>query len=204
MGSIPVESGIGGTISDAHRRATTWTRPASWLPIAALLVLTIALGIYAQRLQRRVESLESRLDAAVRRAELAERATGDAQRVANRAEDAMAVLVSPDMARVDLAGQPVAPEARARAFWSRNHGLVFTATNLPALPPGRVYQVWVLTAGAPVSAGLVSPDAAGGATAVLDTAPDIPPPAGVAVSLEPEGGVPAPTGKIYLAGKPSA
>ena len=98
----------------------------------------------------------------------------------------------------------MAPEARARAFWSRNRGLVFAATNLPALPPGRVYQVWVLTAGAPISAGLVSPDASGAATAMLDTAPDIPPPAGVAVSLEPEGGVPAPTGAIYLVGKPSA
>jgi len=179
--------------------------PASWLPVAALLVVSLALGTYSQRLQSRIDSLESRLDDAVRRAELAERATGDAQRAANRGQNAMAVLSSPDMARVDLAGQAVAPDARARAFWSRNHGLVFTATNLPAPPPGSVYQVWVLPAeGAPISAGLISLDASGGTSEVLATAPDIPPPAGVAVSLEPEGGKPAPTGKIYLAGKPSA
>ena len=114
--------------------------------------------------------------------------------------NAMAVLASPDMARIDLAGQAAAPSARARAFWSRNRGLVFTATNLPPLQAGRVYQIWVLTKGAPISAGLVSPDDLGGTTAVLGTAPDIPQPAGVAVSLEPAGGVPAPTGAIYLAG----
>jgi len=199
-----VALGFGRPTPDADRRTSSWAHPTSWLPVAALLVVSLTLGTYAQRLQSRVDSLESRLDDAVRRAELAERATGDAQRAANRAQNAMAVLSSPDMARVDLAGQAVAPDARARAFWSRNHGLVFTATNLPELPPGRVYQIWVLTAGAPISAGLVTPDAAGGATAVLETAPDIPPPAGVAVSLEPEGGVPAPTGKIYLAGMPSA
>jgi anti-sigma factor RsiW len=202
--SSTVPSGFGRTAPDADRRVSSWMHPASWLPVAALLIVSLALGTYSQRLQSRIDSLESRLDDAVRRAELAERATGDAQRAANSVQSAMAVLSSPDMARVDLAGQEVAPDARARAFWSRNHGLVFTATNLPAAPPGSVYQVWVLTAGAPISAGLINLDASGGTTEVLATAPDIPPPAGVAVSLEPEGGRPAPTGKIYLAGKPSA
>ena len=117
----------------------------------------------------------------------------------------MAVLAAPDMARIDLAGQTVAPSARARAFWSRGRGLVIAANNLPALRPGRTYQVWVLPAtGAPISAGLLAPDASGLATVSYETAPDLPVPAGVAVSEEPAGGVAAPTGDIYLAGKRSA
>ena len=49
-----------------------------------------------------------------------------------------------------------APHASARAFWSRSRGLVFTASNLPAPPPGRAYQLWVLTAQpAPISAGML-------------------------------------------------
>ena len=77
---------------------------------------------------------------------------------------------------------------------------MFTATRLPDLPRGRTYQVWVLTDGAPVSAGLMEPDAEGRVTAVFDTSVALPQPTGMAVSVEPSGGVPAPTGDIILVG----
>ena len=80
--------------------------------------------------------------------------------------------------------------------------MVFTATDLPPLPPGRVYQVWVVTAEAPVSAGLLAREPAGRATAVFRTPSDIGTPVAAAVTLEPEGGVPAPTGDRYLIGTP--
>ncbi len=57
----------------------------------------------------------------------------------------MAVLTAPDLARIDLVGQPDAPDARARAFWSRERGMVFSASKLPPPPPGKTYQVWVVT-----------------------------------------------------------
>ena len=60
----------------------------------------------------------------------------------------------------------------------------------PPLQPGRVYQVWVLTTGAPISAGFVSPDRSGRRDGRPGHVADIPLPAGVAVSLEPAGGVP--------------
>ncbi len=55
--------------------------------------------------------------------------------------------------------------ATARAYVSLNQGLVFTAAGLPALPEGRVYQLWVIPPGAtaPISAGLVPVDSSGGA-----------------------------------------
>jgi len=64
--------------------------------------------------------------------------------------------------------------------------------------------VWVVTAGAPISAGLVVPDPAGGGMTYFYTPPDIPAPTAVAVTLEPAGGVPAPTGQFYLVGKPAS
>ena len=91
--------------------------------------------------------------------------------------------------------------ASARAFWSRSRGLVFTASNLPAPPPGRAYQLWVLTAQpAPISAGMLKLDASGRATEMIDTPQDLPRPVAMAVTLEPEAGVPAPTGDKYLVG----
>ena len=92
--------------------------------------------------------------------------------------------------------------ARARALWSRSRGLVFTAANLPPAPAGKAYQVWVVTAQAPISAGLLTPDSSGVGTQYYVTPADIAPPVAVAVTLEPAGGVPAPTGERYLIGMP--
>ena len=78
---------------------------------------------------------------------------------------------------------------------------MLTAAHLPDLPAGRTYQLWVLTSGAPVSAGMFHPDASGGTSMVFDTPVSLPAPAGLAVSMEPDGGVPAPTGEIVLVGK---
>jgi anti-sigma-K factor RskA len=110
------------------------------------------------------------------------------------------VLASSDLIRVDLAGQPSAPQARARAFWSRSRGLIFTASNLPPLPTGRTYQVWIVTPDAPLSAGLLRPGDRGDVHAVFTTPPDVATVAAVAVTIEPNGGVPAPTGEKYLVG----
>jgi hypothetical protein len=155
-------------------------------------------------LQQRVTTLEARLQEAELRAAVAERNVLQARSAADLAQGAMAVLAAPDLVRIDLAGQTAAPRATGRALWSRNRGMVFTGVDLPPAPQGRVYQVWVVTAQAPVSAGLLTPDAAGRATAVYQTPPDIPAPVAVAVTLEPAGGVPAPTGERYLVGTPAA
>jgi anti-sigma-K factor RskA len=145
----------------------------TWLALAASLALAVAFGVYAVQLRNRIHADESRL----------------------------AVLAAADVKRVDLAGQPAAPRAAAQAYWSRSRGMVFTASNLPALPAGRVYQLWVITAQpAPISAGLIKPDAVGGVNAVFNTPADIPTPVAMAVTIEPDGGVAAPTGDKYLVG----
>jgi anti-sigma-K factor RskA len=173
---------------------------AGWLSAAAALVVAVALGAYAVSLRQRVGGLEGQLREAVNRLDLTEQRLAEATRAAERAQLRMAVLTSPDLKQVNLKGQPPAPRAAGRAFWSRSNGLLFAANALPPLPAGRTYQLWFLTPGAPVSAGLIKPDQNGRITAAFDTPPGTPDPTGVAVSIEPEGGVPAPTGAIYLAG----
>jgi hypothetical protein len=116
------------------------------------------------------------------------------------AEARMVVLTAPDMRQVNLVGQPVAPRASGRAFLSRARGLVFAAADLPPLPAGRGYQLWVVTAAAPVSVGMIQIDNTGRAAQAFP-APATPDPiAAVAVTIEPQGGVPAPTGDKYLVG----
>ena len=69
----------------------------------------------------------------------------EARRATAEAQAAIGVLTSPDVVRIDLKGQADAPQSSARAMWSRQRGMVFSGTNMPPLPAGRVYQVWVIT-----------------------------------------------------------
>ncbi|HMB82315.1 MAG TPA: anti-sigma factor, partial [Vicinamibacterales bacterium] len=63
------------------------------------------------------------------------------------------------------------------------------------------YQLWVLTAlPSPMSAGMLTLDASGRVNATIATPVDMPAPVAMAVTLEPEGGVPSPTGDKYLVG----
>lgn len=172
-----------------------------WMVVAASVALAVVLGGYSLQLRGRVTTLESRLRDATLRAEAGERQMADVRRTAADAQSSLLVLAAPDLARIDLAGQTAAPAATARAFWSRSRGLVFTASNLPPPPPGRAYQLWVLTAQpAPISAGMLTLDANGRVNVRFDTPPDLPRPVAMAVTLEPEGGVPSPTGDKYLVG----
>ena len=155
---------------DAASSRTTW--PA-WLAIAATLALAAGAGWYAINTRRE----------------------SDRDRLIN------SVLAAPDLARIDLSGQTVAPSATARAYWSRSNGLVVLASNLPPLPAGRIYQLWVLTKEpAPISAGLLQPDRDGHASMTVVTPVDMPAPVAMAVTIEPAGGVTAPTGDKYLVG----
>lgn len=172
----------------------------AWLAMAATTLVAFGLLAYALQLRGRIDSLEGQLTEATVRLANTEADVRDAQTRLLRARAETTVLSAPDLARVDLAGQKDAPNAVARAFWSRAHGLVLTATRLPDLPRGRTYQLWVLTDGAPVSAGLLAPDAEGRVTAMFDTPVSLPAPKGMAISIEPDGGVPAPTGPIVLMG----
>jgi anti-sigma-K factor RskA len=174
---------------------------SGWLSAAAMLLVALGLGSYAASLRSRVSGLELQLQVAVSRLDRSEREVQTATRLAESAQLRMAVLTSPDLTQVNLAGQPPAPRARGRAFWSRSTGLVFAATELPQLPPGRTYQLWFLRGPAsPVSAGLLKPDDVGRVALAFDTPPGVTTSSGLAVSIEPDGGVLAPTGDLYLVG----
>jgi anti-sigma-K factor RskA len=182
-------------------RVTPQRARAAWLSAAALLVVAVGAGSYAWSLRGRIGQLEVQLREAMTRLARSEEQVAVATRAVATAETRVAILTAPDMLQVNLQGQaPVAPRASGRAFWSRSRGLVFTASSLPSLPAGRVYQLWMVTATAPVSAGLLRPDPEGQVAQAFETPADVPTPVALAVTLEPEGGVPAPTGDKYLVG----
>jgi anti-sigma-K factor RskA len=184
--SRPLSAGDGGV---------GWRTAAG---LAALLV--VGIGVYAVSLQIRVSALQIEFQEAAAVLARLEQEVANLRRTADERQAALGVLGAPDLARIDLRAEAAAPGARARAFWNRSTGLVFTASDLPAPPEGRAYQLWVLTSGSPVSAGLIHPDERGAVDIVIQTPQDLPTPAGMAVTIEPAGGVPAPTGERVLLG----
>jgi anti-sigma-K factor RskA len=192
------------TAEPQHRRGDQGpARPRArslpmWLAIAASLVALVgaALAWTAHR-----QSTAALAEAARERQQLADarQALARVQTDAAAAQRAMDIVTAPDAARLDLAGQASAPRAAGRVFWSPSRGLFFNATNLPALPQRRIYQLWYVTAGAPVSAALVSPDASGHISVIRPPDARLQPKA-FALTIEPAGGVPAPTGAMYLVG----
>lgn len=163
-----------------------------WLAAAAALVLALGGALYlsnqraadaAGRLARaetEIDALRSRIDTFTGQTDLA-----------------LSILTASDMQRVELAGSV----SGARAYWSASRGLLLAADELPVPPAGRVYQVWLIGGGAPVSAGILGTPRTGRGMLI------VPPPSGInrgpvtiAVTDEPPGGLPAPTGSKHLVG----
>ncbi|HTO09459.1 MAG TPA: anti-sigma factor [Myxococcota bacterium] len=112
----------------------------------------------------------------------------------------VATIEAPLVRTLALAGQGDFQSAMAKAYLEPESGrLIVYAHNLPRVPDGRTYQLWVIVDKRPISAGLLQADAKG--EAKYDTGPlaNLGGPVTVAVTLEPAGGVPQPTGPLVLA-----
>ena len=114
----------------------------------------------------------------------------------------IAILRDPATQVVALAGQAPAPTARARMMWHATAGGIYVAAGLPEAPAGKAYQLWAIAGtNAPVSAGVFSVDASGTGSLSVQPLPGVATVNAFAVTLEPAGGLPAPSGAMYLLGK---
>ena len=174
-----------------------------WLAATLLVAAAGGGGWYVAELDRQVQGLRAALNAATRLAERAEAETETARAAAAEREAVLSIVTGPGVQQLDLAGQPLAPRASARALWNDAADMVFIATGLPSLPAGDVYQLWFVLPDAPVSATLLEPDQDGDATVMLEVPNTVTLPAVMAMTVEPAGGVLAPTGALYLLGQPA-
>jgi anti-sigma-K factor RskA len=99
---------------------------------------------------------------------------------------------------VALRGTDQAPGATGEVVQPASGPPLLVAHGLAELPPNQVYQVWIIAGGQPTGVGLLRPTGAGPPIVPLER--DLAGAQVVALTIEPAGGSPAPTGPIVLAG----
>jgi anti-sigma-K factor RskA len=109
------------------------------------------------------------------------------------------VAGAPDTAVITLLQQAGGPPGQAHVLYNARMGLAVYSGQIAPPPSDKSYQLWLVPAtGSPVNAGLVAANQQNGA-AVIHLAPGIAATA-FAVTLEPQGGRPQPTGPKVLVG----
>jgi anti-sigma-K factor RskA len=116
----------------------------------------------------------------------------------------VAALSSRDTRTIALTGQQIAPSASAKVFLDpgQRRAIVFFY-NLPANATDKSYQLWILRADQPKpqSAGVFDVTHSGAASISIDNLPLATEIKGLAVTLEPKGGVDQPTNtNFFVAG----
>ncbi|HET8579690.1 MAG TPA: anti-sigma factor, partial [Nitrospiraceae bacterium] len=164
-----------------------------------------------EELRQRSEDLSGlQASLAEQEAELARVRTQLAQRDQNTAtlrkaivqrDELVPFMRSPQVKVITLHGSEMAKSAGALLLFDPDSKTAFLyAFNMPLLPAGKIYQLWVIV-DKPISAGMFGTDTGHKSRLVIRRIPDLAQITKFAVSLEPEGGRPQPTGDIYLVGE---
>ncbi|MEN3332178.1 MAG: hypothetical protein V7641_1543 [Blastocatellia bacterium] len=184
-------------------RSTLWT---GWLPwaVAACLLIAFAYTFISWRTDHRQLQAVANQNADTQQqiAQLHEQlAYADVR--ANELEQINLVLGSSQRSVIAMAGLEAAPNASGNIYWDHQKNRWVVTANLPPAPAGKVYQLWMVTPDAKISAGLIAPDPRGHGFVVVDVPPSISQIQAAAITLEPLGGSPQPTMPIYVLGKAS-
>lgn len=193
--------------------AGTPSRPRSgaivpWMVAAASIALVLASAFYAMMARQQASdalegksSADARVNTLQTQLNTLQTNVNALQTQLNTQARQLDIVNASDAIRVNLAAQPGAPNATARVVMSPTRGMVLTANHLPALAAGKTYQLWVVTKRAPVSIGTFGVAADGSVTGTMPIAEGAAlDPVAIAVTIEPAGGVPAPTGPKVLVG----
>lgn len=180
--------GVPARRPEAPARRAFWLQ---WIPAA----IALAAIVFAISLRQSNQSLHDQF------AELHNRYNDQKIQLA-QAQENMRLLLAPDAVHVSLNPQNASKHPSATVIMSPSVGrMTLMASNLPPLPPGKAYELWIIPPmAAPMNAGVFKPDEHGNAMML-----DHPMPAGVeaktfALTVEDEAGSDKPTSPIVIVG----
>lgn len=183
MAQAELSNSMRGLQNRPQRQGYEW---AAWLISATATAALIAVLMLNSGLRKNVASLSARV------AELESQMMGQ--------RTTLAVMTSPQVRVVNLSGQGAASQAGGRVFWKERERLwLFYVSGLPPAPKDRTYQLWFVPKnGLPVSASVFNTNPDGSATIEIPVPADVGELKATAVTTEPAGGLPQPSGSYVL------
>ena len=180
-------------------KPTTKTPPMKrgWLPWACAAAAGIALTVSLTRvssLNRGLAEQQDRLNQQLEQLKVF-------QRLLSSEKEVTEFVARPGTQITPLAGTDKSPQAAGKILWNaQEKKAFFYASNLATPPQGKTYQLWMIAGNKPIDAGIfaVGPDGSG--FLKVSSLSDADKAQKFAVTLEPAGGVPQPTGDMHLLG----
>ena len=172
-----------------------------------LLVVAIGLSYYSILLRRSVVERDTQIS------QLTDEMKAERQRMTvvreelQKKEELLKILQSPRIELAFMNGQEVAKTGYGKIIWDpESRRAILQISNLPAVPSGKDYQLWLIKDKTPISAGVFTVnDPEKENFFKIDRLAEVDKKhiAAFAITLEPKGGVPQPTGDKYLVGIPA-
>ena len=169
----------------------------AWMPLGVTFVglaMVLAFALYVMGLLRTIDGQNQRLVAI--------------QDELSRKEELLNVLAAKQVEMVLMSGLANCPVGYGKIIWDPERRVaILQVSNLPPVSSDKDYQLWVIKSaggGQPISAGVFAIGTTEPAYFKIEQLAVTDPKqiAAFAITLEPKGGVPAPTGAMYMAGSP--
>jgi anti-sigma-K factor RskA len=181
--------------SDSSDESFNWSAFAVAASFA-LLIVSLSLIFYSFNLSSEINNKESVI--AQQETQITELKSELQQK-----DELLSILEAREVDLVMMAGMDVNPDGYGKVIWdSEQQRALLQVSNLPAVPSDKDYQLWMIKDNKPVSAGVFAVNDQGDnffkiekmAQADKRTANAF------AITMEPKGGAPQPTGDMYLMG----
>lgn len=175
-------------------RRRFFVRRAWWMLVPSFAAAALAIAafiLWSQNVtsNQRIADLENQ--SAKQQAEL------------QHAREVVSTLTATDAMTVTLVAAKTPPQPQGKVMYVRDRGsLIFLASNLPAPPTQKAYELWLIPMkGAPLPAGVFKPDAHGSAMVMNPPLPKDVEAKAFAITVEPEAGSTVPTMPIVMMGE---
>lgn len=175
-------------------------RATNWMPwgIAAGLAMVALFSLYVMNLMGTIAEQNSKIASMeIRLVELKDELS--------RKDEQLKVLAAKEIHISIMSGLEVNPVGYGKIIWDpEKKSAILQVSNLPTVPPDKDYQLWVIKDKKPISAGVFAvADREANFFKIENLAAVNPKEINAfAVTLEPKGGVPQPTGDMYMMGTP--
>jgi anti-sigma-K factor RskA len=177
-----------GAASSSSRTGVSWWGVLGWAAAVAVLVFATSLWRENAELKRQAFNLRGQV--------------GQQTLELDAAEKFVETITNPEGQHFTLVAGKAPPQPQGKAFYLKSRkSLVFLASNMPALPAQKVYELWLIPVkGNPIPAGLFKPDANGSVTVTNPPLPEGTEAKAFAITVENEGGALTPTMPIVMMG----